>query len=158
MHVLAYTDRMTSYSLLRWFRGRRRQRHGARLLAANVFALWAVMALNPCFTASAQTARAMPQSSPQAMSASMPDCPQAAAMVAPDCDVWANLECELPEPFAANLAPLASDAAPAFIPIVLHLSAPPVAPRLFHSAPTAESSPPAAYAVCARLRHCVFLI
>ena len=133
--------------MLTWFRIRRRQNHFARIVAANAVALWAVLALNPCFA------------TPIAPPVSMPDCPHAAAMVMAGCDAFAGLKCELPEPFAVNSAAGASlDLAAVFIPVTLHTVAVPVRISVQAHAIAPDASPPAGCTVSARLRHCVFQI
>lgn len=134
--------------MLTWFRIRRRQNRFARIVAANAAALWAVLALNPCF--------ATPVPPPVAM----PDCPHAAAMVMPDCDAFAGLKCELPEPFAVNSAAAGAplDLAAVFIPVTLHTLAVPVRISVQAHAIVPGASPPTGCTVSARLRHCVFQI
>lgn len=139
------------------FRIRRRQRRGVRLLVANAFALWAALALNPCFVASADmNMPTQPFAAAQADMPAMPDCPYAAAPIAPDCDVLANLDCELPEPFAAQLSAL--DAAPVFIPVVLHTLAPAASATAGRYVAISDNPPTPLNPVSAHLRHCVFLI
>lgn len=146
--------------MLTWMRTHRRQSRFARMIAANLVALWAVLAVNPCFAAfpAATPSANTPVHMSAAMPADMPNCEYAGAMPAqamPDCDVFAILECELPQAFAAAHA---GDPVPPFLPVMLYTAAP--AARVMHDAafPIETAAPPPSRTPTARLRHCVFLI